>query len=255
MKFFFFSKGHKVLISSLTFMLLMSFYPVKMIDKRSAALPSAEMSKLVDKVLKDSIFKLITQSDVKRFLRGLDSNQSTSNQKWAELGKKKKFTQQETDYILSRYNFSNSKDFHNYANLLISLGRKYGIDKMEERDQKSFFASLRKSQTKYIRNNNLLEKEFKNSVAATGGIPPECWKCVYDYRDCINGADGDWVITYTPLSQSKQEFTLTNGSVSVMKTTYFSTPSRLEIDYINQQYSTSSCDGIYRNCISSCIIP
>ena len=144
------------------------------------------------------------------------------------------------------------EDFTNYANLLNSLSKKYGIDKLNDNDQKIFFDALRKKQVNYITNSNLLE-EMAKKEAYTGSMPPECWKCVYDYRDCLNG-DGDWVISYTPISSTTTRYDLSNGGISITQVTY-TTPSNPQITYINPQYNTASCEGIYRNCISSCATP
>ena len=254
MKSLFFSTTFKILSFSIVFAfpLLMSFSPVRVPESRPIDLPEIEMRKLVDNALKDSLFALVTEADIKRLLGKINSNRSISKQKWDELAKKKNFSAQETEYIFSHFGFMSVADFTSYANLLASLGKKYGIDKLNENDQKRFFDALRKEQVDYIANNNLLEETFKK-YAYSGGMPSECWKCVYDYKACLNGG-ASWVISYTPVSSTTTTYDMSNGGISITRITY-TTPSNPQITYVNPQYSTASCEGIYRNCMGSCATP
>jgi hypothetical protein len=257
MKSLFFSTVFKFLTFSIVFAfpLLMSFSPVRVPESRPIDLHEAEMRKLVDNAFEDSLFKLINASDIKRFLGNIQTMKSISKEEWIVLAKKKNLSIQETENIFSLFGFSDLKDYDSYVDLLVSLSKKYGIDKMSEDDQKRFFESLRKKQDNYILDNKLLEKEFIKYVTPKGGgMPSECWKCVYDYRDCIN-ANPSVVISYTTETTTTRTYIYaTSGTSAIMQTTYtqYSNP---QIDYINTSYSPLNCHDIYRSCISSCATP
>lgn len=237
-------------VTFFAFVLLVSFSPVQMPDNVPTTLSKAEMLKLVDNALKDSLFTSVTNADVKRLLGKINTSKSISKEKWDELAKKKHLSPRENESIFSFLGFINLEDFTNYANLLTSLGKKYGIEKMTKNDQKRFFDDLRKKQDDYISNNRLLEKVFKKTYP--GSMPPECWKCVYDYRDCLSG--GNWAVSYTPMTTTTGIYDFSNGGISIT-IIHYTTPSRAEITYVNQDYSTATCEGIYRNCINSCATP
>lgn len=235
-----------------SFILLMAFSPVRISDNYPRSLSNAELSNLVENALEDSLFQLITEADVERFLGNLKSPGSINQQQWNELAKRKNFSVQEAEYIFSLFGFNSVEELNSYANLLASLGKKYGIDKLDKSSQKSFFEILRKRQNEYITDNSLLEKIYQKS--AIGGMPPECWKCVYDFRDCTTGTDGDWVISYTTMSSTWTNYDMRNGGISITRFTYNS-PSRPSITYVNSSYSTTTCEGMYRNCMMGCKTP
>ncbi len=234
-----------------TFILLMSFSPKRTSNNEPKSLSNSELYKLVGYALKDSAFQLITEADIKRFLDVIKSNKSIDVPQWSELSKKKNVTTQESERIFSLFGFINIEDLTGYADLLASLGIKYGIHKLDESSQRRFFEILRKKQNEYIADSSLLEKAFQK-YASPGGMPPECWKCVYDFRDCNAGTlNGNWVISYSTMSTTWTTYDMSNGGISITRFTY-NTPSRPIITYVNPQYSTTVCERIYRNCMDSC---
>ena len=251
MRSFFLPTASKLL--GLAFVLSLSFSPVYSLGDNPASLSNAALSKLVENALNDEIFQLITEADVQRQLNNIKSKRSISQEQWNELAKKKNLSIEETDYIFSFFGFMNAEDVKSYANLLASLGKKYGVDKLNESDQRRFFETLRIRQDKYITDHNLVEKIFNKSSRSNADMPSECWKCVYDFRACSGGA-GSWVISYTPVTQTSTTYNMWNGGISITQITY-TTPSRPVINYVKSSYSTSTCEGIYRNCMNSCATP
>lgn len=217
------------------------------------SLSGESMGRLVEAASKDELFHQISEADAKRFLVKMYAGKSLSKEKWKELAEKKNRSAEETAAIFAHFGFSSLEDFGTYAEMLSAFGKKYGVDKLKVSDQKQFFVSVREKEESFIVGNHLLEKVFAKT-ATLGNMPPECWKCVYDFRDCTNGSDGDWYITYTPVNTYSTQFNLTNGSFSIMQTTY-TTPGGATIQYINSSYTPMNCEGNYRNCMASCATP
>jgi len=191
---------------------------------------------------------MITKADIRRFFDIIKSNKSISKQQWTELAKKKDFSTQETEFIFSLFGFKSVEDLISYADLLASLGKKYGIDRLDKNGQNMFFEILRKKQDEYITNNRLLE-------TYNADMPSECWKCVYDFRDCTTGTSGNWVVNFTNYSSTWTLYDFTNGGVSITRFDYKQPGHAVNISFVNTQYSSATCEGMYRNCMSSCATP
>lgn len=219
------------------------------------SLSAAEMSAVVDNAFKDARFAEITDADVKRFLtthvnpKGV---KPVDTQKWNELAKKKKFTAAETDFAFSVAGFKGAGDFKNYIDLLIALGKKFGVNKMTREDQQKFFLALFKKQHDMVRKDSLLQKKYK--VLWPSQMPPECWKCVYDYRDCVNGTDGDWVIGWQHVTTYTEKTYVYRGGAQYYMETSYTFNSNPTLVYMNPS-SPYSCTSMYQMCIGTCMIP
>jgi len=249
-----FVSASKILLLICSFISFTSFAfnpPTKAASKKM--LTSAAMSKLVNDAVLDPIFSLITQLDIERVQIIIDTKHVMSKEKWDELASKKTRSLEETEYVLSTFGFRSLDHFSKYVNLLITLDKKYGIDKLSKNDQKHFSDALRKKQYDSILEQALMERKHSAKLGpGTGGGPSECWKCVYDYRDCLS-ASYQVVISYTPLTTYTTSVNVsTSGGISI-STTEFTTPSRATITYMNTSYNPQQCYDTYSICIQSCM--
>lgn len=243
----------KSAVTSLVFIALllgmMSFITPK--NKFSKTLSASELSVLTEKALKDPIFLAITQQDVDRMVSGIFENSRPSKEQWQELADKKQWTKSEAETIFAGFGFKGSSDLLQYVELIKSLDKKLGMDPKDEKNYSSFREALAKKQRDYIEKNALFEKAYKTRVTKTGGMPPECWKCVYDYRDCMNST-GFYAIKYRTVTYYRTDVDLVNGNY-VVTSTSFTSPSFATITYVNSSYTQSGCFPYYKSCIGSCM--
>lgn len=215
----------------------------KIVTARSSPLTKVALTKLVDEASQDPISRQITRVDLNRMIQVASNHALADEKRWQELSKKDHFSEEDTKYIVASLGFNDMSGFRNYANLFVSLAKKFDVTKLMESDQKSFFNAFRSRELQYVADSNLLPR-----AAFPGGIRPECWKCVVDYQSCLQPYIG--AVQTNIQNTTTVEIEWQGGTITA---TQFN-PTVATILYVNNTVTPSQCISMYHTCISTCYL-
>lgn len=251
----------RYLATSLCFisLLLMSYAPKQNSESKfENNLVAEKLKKLVDNVFEDSVFKLIYTKDIDNILSLTHNTSSTDLDKLNELSKKTKFSEEETNYILSTvFGFKDVNDYNNYIDLYKYLIEKYDINKFNKNDQAYFFNVLRNKEIEYTGKLDELSKDpskVDSLNRAYTGIRPECWKCVYDYQACLNPIIGVSYTTQKQLSGGTVQLYIENNTWHVVSIAEYNYTLN-KVTYTTSSLTSSQCTTMYKSCIAQCNQP
>lgn len=215
----------------------------KIVTARSSPLTKEALTKLVDEAFQDPISRQITSVDLNRMIQVASNHALADEKRWQELSKKDHFSEEDTKYIVASLGFNDVSGFRNYANLFVSLAKKFDVTKLTGSDQKSFFNAFRSRELQYVADSNQLPR-----AAFPGGIRPECWKCVVDYQTCLQPYFGGFWTSYENSITVDLINTATNQTF--MSTVFNATYAT--VLYVKNTTTAPQCFTMYQSCISTC---
>ncbi|MGN6437844.1 MAG: hypothetical protein ACTHMM_15000 [Agriterribacter sp.] len=211
----------------------------------SAIEPVMDLTTLADVAFKDALSKQIVNKEIDIFLKANFFRRDV--RMLNDINSKANWNDQEKDFILQQYGFDGSAEFVSYCSLLETLFLKYQINILEKNDQKIFISALKEKQKNYVLENQLLQKRA-TEMSTTLASNPECWKCVYDYRDCMRYANGHLQI----ISTDPDFVSLLNSSGKVILSTASDASFTTMLYTLNDGFTPEECAQFYENCMSSC---
>lgn len=223
--------------------LLVSYVPNQNLTTKHA--PIDNINKTVEKVFKDSIYKRIFDKDIERLIKSAVDN-NTPKQDFSKLVGKNNFSKNDFDIVVKSLGFKNEAEYTSYINLFNKIFQKYNLSSFNESEKKVFFKKLKEKQFETLTYKMFLD--YVNNYY--GGMPSECWKCVYDYRDCLSPYIGTVMLNIS----GSITVQLSNGAGNIFMST-FSSGSHTTILYIKNAYTQQQCDAVYRLCIDNCRTP
>lgn len=253
-----------ILTFCLISVLLMSYIPKQKNEtKFNDNLNIPNIDKLVDSVFNDPVYELIYKKDIQNIIFQTSSNSLINKDILEKLSKKSKFSEDEINYIISTViGFKDQKDFNNFVDLYRYLIEKYNVNKFNKNDQKYFFNALKNKEIEYTgelvelsKNSSKLDS-LNKLYSGTGGIRPECWKCIYDYQACLNPVVGTTLTTVTHISNATVQLSINNGPWMTYSITIFNDPQPPNsITYTAPIIQTNPCTIMYKSCVSQCNQP